>query len=285
MFRNAGLVHEGRNLSFFVDYFGIDTDYYADIGFIPRLDNYDAANDTIIHMGFEHIFSRVGYTFRPSGERKVIAHEISGRNVVDYTPDLVFNERSTSLNYQIFFRNTSELNFRMEDNDTRLLFATRFTDAEPLPPGAYRYPRVSAGYQSDARKRLAFLADVQLGEFYNGNLSRYSGGLTYRIQPWGNFNVTLEQNQLRLPEPYGKVDLTLINQRTEINFSTKLFWTTFLQYNTQRDNFNINSRLQWRFSPMSDVFLVFTDNYTASPFLQVNKNRGVVFKVNYWLTL
>ena len=105
------------------------------------------------------------------------------------------------------------------------------------------------------------------------------------MQPWGNFSLKLEQNNLRLPDPYGNAILTLINQRTEINFSNKLFWTTFLQYNTQEDNFNINSRLQWRFAPMSDLFLVYTDNYLSTPFLQVNRNRGVVLKLNYWLTL
>ena len=33
------------------------------------------------------------------------------------------------------------------------------------------------------------------------------------------------------------------------------------QYVDQNEFMGINSRLQWRFSPMSDVFLVFVDNY------------------------
>ncbi|WP_088342349.1 DUF5916 domain-containing protein [Robiginitalea sediminis] len=283
-FRNLALQHSGRNLSFFVDYFGIDTDYYADIGFIPRLDNYDAANDTIVHLGYEHLFSRVGYTWRPAGDRAVIAHGFALRNVMDWQPDLTFNERSSSASYQVQFRNTSQVALAVEDNDTRLLFATRFTDAEPLPPGKYVYRNISMGYNSDARKAFAVEGEAQLGDFYNGSLNRFSGGFTYRVQPWGSFSLTVEQNYLRLPEPYGDADLTLINQRSEVNFSNKLFWTTFLQYNTQADNFNINSRLQWRFAPMSDLFLVYTDNYLSSPFLQVNRNRGVVLKLNYWLT-
>ncbi|MBC2839402.1 DUF5916 domain-containing protein [Robiginitalea sp. SC105] len=284
-FRNLAVQHNSRNLDFFVDYFGIDTDYYADIGFIPRLDNYDAANDTIVHLGYEHLFKRVGYTFRPAGDRAVIAHGFSLRNVMDWQPDWTFNERSSSVEYEIQFRNTSAMRASVEDNDTRLLFATRFTGQEPLPPGKYTYSQAAVAYQSDARKPLAYEGEVQVGEFYNGTLNRFSAGLTYRIQPWGNFNFSLEQNYLRLPEPYGSADLTLIGQRSEVNFSNKLFWTTFFQYNTQSDNFNINSRLQWRFAPMSDLFLVYTDNYLSSPFLQVNRNRGVVLKINYWLTL
>lgn len=284
-FRNIVISRDTRNVSFLVDYFGIDTDYYADIGFIPRLDNYDAANDTIVHLGYEHLFTRAGYTFRPKGDRAVIAHGFSLRNVMDWQPDWTFNERSSSIDYDLRFRNTSRASLSLEDNDTRLLFATRFTEGEPLPPGKYTYSQASVAYSSDERKSLAFEGEVQMGEFFNGTLNRFSAGLTYRVQPWGNFSFSLEQNYLRLPEPYGAADLTLIGQRSEVNFSNKLFWTTFFQYNTQSDNFNINSRLQWRFAPMSDLFIVYTDNYLSTPFLQVNRNRGIVLKLNYWLTL
>ncbi|MDG1573442.1 DUF5916 domain-containing protein [Robiginitalea sp. M366] len=283
-FRNLAVQHSGRNLNFFVDYFGIDTEYYADIGFIPRLDNYDAANDTIVHLGYEHLYSRVGYTWRPEGDKAVISHGFALQNRQDWQVDWTFNERASALNYEVRFRNTSQLQLSLEDNDTRLLFATRFTDAEPLPPGKYTYRAASLGYNSDTRKSIAFEGGMQTGGFYNGTLNSFVAGLTYRVQPWGNFSLALEQNYLRLPGPYGSADLTLINQRSEVNFSNKLFWTTFLQYNTQADNFNINSRLQWRFAPMSDLFLVYTDNYLSTPFLQVNRNRGVVLKLNYWFT-
>ncbi|MEJ2006243.1 MAG: DUF5916 domain-containing protein, partial [Cyclobacteriaceae bacterium] len=90
-FYQLSVQHNDRNLSFFVDYFGIDTDYYADIGFIPRLDNYDAANDTIIHLGYEHLFSQVGYTFRPDSQRKVVAHGFEVTNIIDWLEDWSFN--------------------------------------------------------------------------------------------------------------------------------------------------------------------------------------------------
>lgn len=284
-YRLIAVDHPGRNFDFYMNYFGIDSDYYADIGFIPRMDNYDAANDTIVHLGYEHLFSRAAFIFRPPAGSAVVAHGPSARIVMDWLPGWIFNERSANVQYQVNFSNTSELQGSVEDNETRLIFATPFTDGEPLPTGAYRYQRGGITYQSDARKALALEGRVEVGSFYNGTLTRFGGGFTYRVQPWGNFSLKLEQNNLSLPDPYGSTDLTLINQRTEINFSNKLFWTTFLQYNTQQENFNVNSRLQWRFAPMSDLFLVYTDNYLDAPFLQVNRNRGVVLKLNYWLTL
>jgi hypothetical protein len=35
---------------------------------------------------------------------------------------------------------------------------------------------------------------------------------------------------------------------------------------------------------MSDIFLVYSDNYFSTPFLK-NKNRAIVLKANYWLNL
>jgi hypothetical protein len=88
--------------------------------------------------------------------------------------------------------------------------------------------------------------------------------------------------------------LLLVRPRIEINFSRSVFWTTFLQLNTQAGNFNVNSRLQWRFAPMSDFFLVYTDNYFAETdtidgrfrFTHFGtRNRAIVFKFSYWLNL
>jgi hypothetical protein len=124
---------------------------------------------------------------------------------------------------------------------------------------------------------------MMYGSFYGGTRVRYLVGLKFRAQPWGNFSINFEQNDLNFPEPYDKEQLILLSPRIEINFSKSLFWTTFLQYNTQHDNFNINSRLQWRFLPMSDVYLVYTDNYAVE--FWGPKNRGLVLKVNYWLNL
>ena len=173
----------------------------------------------------------------------------------------------------------------MNQNRIELLFPFSFTDDEyePLPAGVYSYWSLESRYQSDQRKRISFEAGFQYGGFYNGMRTQYLAGLRYRAQPWGNFGLNFEQNNLRFPTPYGNTTLFLVSPRIEVNFSRSLFWTTFLQYNTQNDNFNINSRLQWRFQPMSDLFIVYTDNYAVE--FWGPKNRALVLKLNYWFNL
>ncbi|MEI7629407.1 MAG: hydrolase, partial [Bacteroidota bacterium] len=99
-----------------------------------------------------------------------------------------------------------------------------------------------------------------------------------------NLIFQTEYDKLIFPDSYGNTELLLLSPKIEYNFSTKISWTTFLQYNTQQNNFNINSRFQYRFKPMSDLYVVFTDNYFTTPFM-LNKNKAIVFKLNYWLNL
>ncbi|MEQ8534372.1 MAG: DUF5916 domain-containing protein, partial [Imperialibacter sp.] len=60
--------YDDRHWSLFADYISVPTDFHADMGFIPRLENYDALRDTVIRLGFEHIYSQASYTIRPTNE-------------------------------------------------------------------------------------------------------------------------------------------------------------------------------------------------------------------------
>ncbi len=154
----------------------------------------------------------------------------------------------------------------------------------PLNPGDYFYNQTYIKYRSDYRKLFYFTLGGTTGRFYEGYLNQMNVSISGRKQPWGNFSMAYEYNDINFNKILGDTRLHLFNSRSEVNFSTKLFWTTFLQYNTQRNNFNINSRLQYRYKPMSDFFLVYTDNYVVNPTFK-NRDRAIVFKLNYWLTL
>jgi len=69
----------------------------------------------------------------------------------------------------------------------------------------------------------------------------------------------------------------------DITVSKTLFWSTIVQYSNQRDNLGINSRLQWRFAPLSDLYLVYNDNYRTSVFEP--RFRSLNLKVTYWLNI
>jgi hypothetical protein len=152
-----------------------------------------------------------------------------------------------------------------------------------LPVARYRFSGVYANVGTDRRKALSLNMSVNGGGFYNGTITSAKVSATYRARPWGNFELNYEYNDIKFPTPYGSDVIELFGGKIEVNFSRNLFWTTFVQLNTQNERFNFNSRLQWRFKPLSDVFLVYTDNYNSANWQP--KYRALVFKVNYWLNL
>ena len=285
LYLNGGGGYQSKAFDVIFDYSDLGDDFYADMGFVNRIENYDAKADSIIRRGYRQTYTNVQYRMFPEKGR-FMQHNMELENGSFWNRDGSFNENSTDISWESLFRNSAGFTLGYEFTHNALPFHTDFTGGahEPLPPGYYRYGQGYLRYRSDGRKLLIMEASARYGGFFNGTLLQLSGGLTWRVQPWGNFSLNVENASIRFPEPYGSTDLLLIAPRIEVNFSNNLFWTTFLQLNTQNNNFNINSRLQWRFKPMSDVFLVYTDNYFTDPLLK-NRNRAIVFKMNYWLNL
>jgi len=282
-FYNLAVGRDTRTFSFYSNIAGVGNNYRSDVGFIPRLDHFDAELDTTVQIGFHHGFTTATYRLFPENSNTINTHVINARNIFNYTRDgLNLIQNQTILSYQINMNNTSSVSVNFNHDQQGLIRPFTFTE-NPLPTGRYNFNYAEVGYNSDRRKNFNYGLSFLNGGFYNGNRTEYSLRLAYRTQPWGNFGVNFVYNQLSLPSEFGNSEFYLISSRMEINFSRNLFWTTFLQFNTQRDNFNVNSRIQWRFKPLSDLFIVYTDNYATD--IWGPTNRGVVLKMNYWINL
>ena len=281
-FYNLAAGYDNKNISVYANIAGVGTNYIADMGFIMGQEYFDASRDTTIRIGYNHLYSRVSYTFYPENSN-INSHIIGGQYILDVDTALNQLNNEATANYALNFSNTSQFQVSYTYSIVNLLFPFSFINGEPLPAGIYKNSFAEITCNSDERSRFIIKAGVLYGSFYSGTRARYMIGIKYRAQPWGNFSINVERNDLKFPEPHGNEKLLLAGPRIEINFSKSLFWTTFLQYNTQADNFNINSRLQWRFLPMSDVYLVYTDNYSVE--FWGPKNKALVLKVNYWLNI
>ena len=155
---------------------------------------------------------------------------------------------------------------------------------KPLPKGsAYTFITFDSFFRSDARQPFFYRIEANVGQYFNGTRLRLGGRLNFRFIPYGVFSMDFNYNRIRLTAPFGSADLLLAGPRVDLTFTKNLFWTTFVQYNSQINNLNINSRLQWRFAPVSDLFVAYTDNYFPTDL--INKNRTLVVKLTYWLNL
>ena len=136
-------------------------------------------------------------------------------------------------------------------------------------------------YTSDSRKPFKYIVQGGYGGFFNGNKISLSGNLNYRFQPYGYISLIVNYNDLILPQPWERTKFWLVGPKIDMTFTENLFLTTYVQYNEQANNLNINARFQWRYKPVSDFFVVYTNNYFPGSMNQ--KNWALVLKVSYWL--
>ena len=262
--------HRNWNVEYFHAYVG--EEYDAEVGFVPR------RNYLITGLSA----TRIDYPDNP----RVIQKGPVVETEAFFQPGDGLTDRNALLGYGWQYANQSRLSggvgyeyiFLFDDFDP-----TR-TGATPLPAGTgYGYWGAGLEYQSDRRRRFSTELEVQGGQFFNGYRYGLVGNVVWRYQPYGSIDLRASYQYIDLPQPYASTGLFLIGPRIDFTFTKSLFLTTFLQYNDQIDNINVNARLQWRFAPVSDFFLVYTDNYDSLDFGV--KNRAIVAKVTYWLNI
>ncbi len=195
-------------------------------------------------------------------------------------------DNDAGLEYRFSFLNTAYAEVGAGWNFVTLTrsFDPSGNDGIELQEGdEFNWYRYRFFYRSDRRKNFIYRVDFSNGDFFNGSRLNVGGGITVRLPPIVQVEINGEFNQVNLPDPYNDSELYLLGTRFDLTLTNNVFFTSFIQYNTQADNLGHNSRFQWRFKPVSDLFIVYTDNYLTPDFIP--RNRSLVIKLNYWLNL
>jgi hypothetical protein len=266
----TSLIHNMYRYQVVWNHFYIGEGFEAEVGVVPR------RNVFRINPQFQ-------LNFYP-GNRLVNKYFV-GVNYEEYRKlNQGLTDQSVGLIGEITTGSNAVLTWQVANNYTMLLnnFDPTRSGNRPLRQGtSYRYTNAQFGFISDRRKLVSLEMKGIFGQNFDGNIASLTGAVIYRFQPFGTLNLNYSLSHIT--SSTGKGNLLLIGPRTDITFSRSLFWTTFFQYNNLTNNVNINSRIQWRFRPVSDIFLVYSDNYFADSFLV--KNRAIIAKVTYWLNL
>jgi len=253
----------------------VDEDFKSDLGFVPR-------------TGFFVLGNRANLKFYPKSG--IISQHGPVLGVLfQWSPPLDFKltEQVHDIAWHFDFRNQSRLRILWQVEDIYLLddFDPTRSGGVPLPGhNRYAFTNGRMTYTTNPAKILLFNTRIEGGQFFTGSNFSTTTGLNYRLQPWGVLGLETGFDHIRLPEPHATSNYWRITPRADITFSKNLYWSTLVQYSNQRDNLGINSRLQWRFAPLSDLYLVYNDNYfTNDRFMP--KFRSINLKFTYWLNL
>ena len=187
-------------------------------------------------------------------------------------------QSNTSINHAIYFNNTASAYVNLDHSYVNFKYGfDPLQNGNYVAPGAYHFTSVRVGYNSPFNTKVSVNMGLQQGKYYNGDRTRFYVNSVYRFLPIAKIGLDYELNYLDL-NGLGSEAFHLARITKEIFFNNRLNWTTYVQYNTQWDNFNINSRLQWEYKPLSYMYFVVTDNFNKQI---AQTNWGIAFKMNH----
>ncbi|MDB4037282.1 carbohydrate binding family 9 domain-containing protein [Polaribacter sp.] len=272
----------GFSTQYFERYFNVrlsgvyvGDNYKSDLGFLRRTDIFK-------------ITPKIERTFWPI-ESTIQKHSFSITPIFIWKPDLNFKNSDYAVisRWKANFKNTGEFTAEMYNRFTYLFSAfdpTGTDGAIALPiDSSYKYTTVSLGYRSDKRKTLSYQIEPSIGTFFNGEKYSFEANLAWRIQPKFSGSLQINYDKINLPYPYPDASIWLIGPKIDLTFNKSIFWSTFIQYSSQQKNIGVNTRLQWRFAPLSDLFIVYNDNYFSNSFTPRFKSLNL--KLTYWLNI
>ena len=267
------LEYSSTNWKWRVQHEYVGEDFNAEVGYVPR-------------KGYYKYLSSLGYLFYKDNS-KIISHGPEFSRTYFFN---LFHEKTDlkdKFSYVINFSNRSKLNLFMIKNYIKLL-----DDFDPLRSGIksliknsiHKWESYNLEFNSRPQSKFTYKINGLVGGFYqNGKRKSLSAELGYRIQPYVSFNSILNYNSIKLESPWNNSRFWIIGSKLDFTLTNKLFFSNLYQYNEQFNLWNFNSRLQWRYKPASDLFIVFNSNEAVIP----NKIQSwsINFKLNFWLNL
>lgn len=251
----------------------IGKNYNAEVGYVPR-------------RSYVRLNPQIAYTFFPQGG-SILTHGPQINVSYFFSEKFKQTDHESILTYLISFRNRATLSSVMIHDYVQLLFPFDPTNSgkDSLQFGSkHRWKTIGADFISKPQSLFTYGFSIRYGGYYaEGKKFTVSSNIGYRFQPILNLTLSASYNELLLSEPWGRNTFWLIGPKIDLTMTDRLFFTTYVQYNEQLKNTNINARLQWRYKPASDLFIVYTDNYLTTPFSV--RNRALLLKFTYWWNL
>jgi hypothetical protein len=263
----------------------VSKEFSARTGFVPRTDNFDPISGKIIKYDYWRLEPMLTYNYYPKRNAVVNHFGLVASNSSYYDSSFHGTESESEVGLDVNFQNSSVFHLSLDHS-----YYDLFLPFDPLDEGnyffgKYEWTAVHTEFTSNNRKPLSGFVEASYGGYFMGKKYEFGGNLSYRVKGlgkrklplllfnanWNHINVVMSDSQTSA--------INLIGFKTEYSINTNTYLTGFLQYNTQSEKMNVNVRFQWRYRPMSDFFLVYSQNYDQ--FQSVLPNRNAYLGASY----
>ncbi len=164
----------------------------------------------------------------------------------------------------------------------------RFDEPESLPgglevpPGRYNWCYLPVMYSFDPSRKVSGSFQYRYEKDYYGKGGRRQ---TWEINPVVKFgshfsaeiDYAINRIQLSGGEP---VNTHQVNNKFNLALSRKVLASTVVQYNSDRDRFGVNFRLNYIYRPGDDLFIVYNESQDRrNPITDID--RSLIFKLTH----
>jgi hypothetical protein len=219
-------------------------------------ERFDPGLGSVRRRGMQHLFGTTGIHARPPLPG---TQEVNPYVQVDYITDLSnqLATRTIETGVVLQLRPEGELGVEVNNQFDRLDAPFAVFPDQVIPMGGYAWSDVAVRYQNGEGHALSTMLSATAGGFYDGSRRSATGSLVWRAR----YNVSLEGSMQRnaVRRDAGDFTADLASLRVRYAWSTRLFGSAYTQYNTQPRAFVTNARVNLRYRPLSDMYLVYTE--------------------------
>ena len=255
---------------FELDHLLVENNFLPEIGFVRR-DNFRRTS--------------VSGRFSPRPATVDAVRQFVLEGSVDYfltadTGDL--ETRQVQVAFQTEFENSDQFGVRVSDSYELVRLPFSPGRGITIPVGGYRFSDARMTYALGPQRPLNGRVEIAAGGYFGGTIRSVSLSRG-RIDLFPNVSVepSVSFNWIDLPDASARTDLAVT--RVNYTFSSRMFFSGLLQYNSTTRTVGTNLRLRWEYTPGSELFVVYTEEQNIEPLRPDRsaelRSRGFVVKV------
>ena len=219
------------------------TNYNPEMGFIRR-------------PGVRTNMVMLKYTPRPNipGIRKLEITPISMRYYSDLDSRLLTRENEIT---PIGFETNSGDKFSLKIFDNYEFLDEEFDifQDKVIPVGKYSWTNYGAELETNLSRPFSVKFETKFGDFYNGKRSEIESEFNVKVNRFLSFTTDIVYNAFDINS--SQFDTREYGLRTYLNYSTRLTSKTYIQWNNETREVNVNFRVHYIPKIGSDIYFVY----------------------------
>ena len=249
-------------------YLSIGENFNPEVGFVPR-------------RNIQKSDTSIGWRPRPESISWIreFFPSVQFQYITDQEGDLV--TRETGLTFKTNFNNGGSFEVGRTLSFERLDVPFRIYRDLKIAAGDYHFNHWSMQLSSNPSANISGRLRYGTGDFWNG--TRKGMLLSLALKPHYKFSVSSQLQWTHLKLKGGDFTTRLFSTRIEYAFSTKRFLSALIQYNSDLDQISTNLRFNLIHRPLSDIFVVYTEQRDVSKTGALNKS--LMFKYTHMLNV